>query len=49
MDNFMNENWKDILKDVGPVLAEGMGQYIQQVLNNIFQLVPNEEVFIFDQ
>ncbi|KAJ9577445.1 hypothetical protein L9F63_005946 [Diploptera punctata] len=48
MNRFMNENWRDILKDVGPAVAEAVGEYIRLVLNSIYKSVPYEDVFIFD-
>ena len=48
MNRFMNENWREILKDVGPVLADALAEYIRQVLNIIYSSVPYENVFIFD-
>ncbi|KAJ9577448.1 hypothetical protein L9F63_005949 [Diploptera punctata] len=49
MNRFMNENWKEIIKDVGPGMADALGEYIRQVLNNIYSLVPVENSFIFDK
>ena len=48
MNTFMNENWREIMKEVGPAVAEALGEFIKQVLNNIFSLVPRDEVFSFD-
>ncbi|PSN34090.1 hypothetical protein C0J52_12945 [Blattella germanica] len=39
MNTFLNENWEDILKDVGPVIAEAIGQFINQILTNVFSIV----------
>jgi hypothetical protein len=45
MNTFLNENWKDILVDVGPAIGEAMGQVVKIILSNIFQLVPYDEAF----
>lgn len=45
MNTFLNENWKDVLADVGPTIGEAMAQVITIILSNIFQLVPYDEAF----
>lgn len=45
MNSFLNENWKDVLADVGPTIAKAMNQVLSTILTNIFQLVPYDEAF----
>jgi hypothetical protein len=45
MNAFLNENWKEVLVDVGPAIEEAMAQVVAIILSNIFQLVPYDEAF----
>ncbi|KAJ9577449.1 hypothetical protein L9F63_005950 [Diploptera punctata] len=49
MNHFLNENSKELVKDLSPSIADALGEYIRQVLNNIYSLVPKENVFIYDK
>ncbi|KAJ9577446.1 hypothetical protein L9F63_005947 [Diploptera punctata] len=49
MNLVINENWQEIHKDLGPPVADGIAQYMENVINNIYSLVPIENVFIFDK
>ena len=40
MNKFLNDNWDEILRDVGPVIQDAIGIYINQILTNVFGLVP---------
>ena len=48
MNKFINENWRELFNEVGPTLADALGEYIRSALNNIYDLVPRENVFIYD-
>ncbi|KAJ4432281.1 hypothetical protein ANN_20899 [Periplaneta americana] len=43
MNHFLNENWQELLKEMGPAVGEALNQFITAMLNNIFELVPIEE------
>ncbi|CAG2055397.1 unnamed protein product [Timema podura] len=47
MNQVLNENWEALVKDVGPALAEAIGEAFRQILAGIFDLVSIEEAFIF--
>jgi len=45
INNVLNENWRDLDKEVGPGLAEAIGEVFQLVLKNICDVVPYDVVF----
>ncbi|RZF47841.1 hypothetical protein LSTR_LSTR013931 [Laodelphax striatellus] len=45
MNTFLNENWKELLKEFGPAVSETLAQIITLIVNNIAELVPYEDVF----
>jgi hypothetical protein len=45
MNKFLNENWKDLVRELAPPVAEALSQVVQTVLTNIFGLVPYDEAF----
>ncbi|KAJ9577447.1 hypothetical protein L9F63_005948 [Diploptera punctata] len=49
MNLVLNENWQEIHKDLGPAVTDGIAQHMTYFINNIYSLVPVENVFIFDK
>ena len=45
MNRFLNENWRELNKDIGPTIAEAVNQISLQIMENIYALVPYEEAF----
>jgi hypothetical protein len=45
MNIFLNENWKELMKDLGPTIGKAMSQVITTIFYNIFELVPYDEAF----
>jgi len=45
MNMFLNENWKDLVRDLAPPIGEALGQVLKTVLTNIYELVPYDEAF----
>lgn len=45
MNNFINENWKEVSKEFGPGVADAIGEVFKLVLKNICDLVPYDVVF----
>jgi hypothetical protein len=43
---FFNENWRDILKEIKPSVAEAFGEVYLQFFNKIFSTKPYEEFFL---
>ncbi|XP_049773887.1 protein takeout-like [Schistocerca cancellata] len=41
----LNENWQDLAKEVGPTIAEAIGEVMRQILQNIFDVVSYEDAF----
>lgn len=45
MNTFLNENWREVIKEFGPAVSETLSQVITIIVNNITDLVPFDEVF----
>ena len=46
MNTFLNENWKDLERDIAPPIGEALSQVVERILTNIFELVPLDEAFL---
>lgn len=44
MNRFLDENWKDVTKDLGSTMAETISSIITTIAQNIFSQVPFDEV-----
>jgi hypothetical protein len=45
MNTVLNENWRELVQDMAPPIGEAVGQVVQRILTNIFELVPYDEGF----
>jgi len=45
MNTVLNENWREVVRDLGPPINEAVGQVMQRILTTISELVPFDEVF----
>jgi hypothetical protein len=45
MNTFMNENWRELVRDLATPIGEALSQVMQRILTNIFELVPFDEAF----
>ncbi|XP_069689882.1 protein takeout-like [Periplaneta americana] len=45
MNRFLDENWREVVKDVGPYIADAIGQAIKQIISSIANLVPYDNIF----
>jgi len=45
MNTFLNENWREVVKDLGPPINEALGQVVKTIFTNILELVPYDESF----
>jgi len=45
MNLFLNENWREILKEVGPAITDAISTVFVTILGRISELVPYEYVF----
>jgi len=45
MNTFLNEHWKELVRDLAQPIGEVIGQVTQTILTNIFELVPLDEAF----
>lgn len=46
MNKFMNENWLDVAKDTKPSFDETLDRVFKQNLDNLFEKVPYDEIFV---
>lgn len=49
MNLFLNENWKDILKELKPAISYAIEEIIKSIVNRIFNKVPYYELFLADE
>ncbi|KAL7042740.1 hypothetical protein ACKWTF_001266 [Chironomus riparius] len=45
LNKFINENWKDILNDLKPAMADSLGSIYKSLLDNMFSNIPYDEFF----
>uniref|UniRef100_A0A2S2QME6 Protein takeout n=1 Tax=Sipha flava TaxID=143950 RepID=A0A2S2QME6_9HEMI len=45
MNLFLNENWRDLLKEFGPAIGDAFGTIMKNTLGSVSDLVPYEYIF----
>ncbi|KAE8747380.1 hypothetical protein FOCC_FOCC005847 [Frankliniella occidentalis] len=45
MNHFLNENWKEVTREVGPTIADAISEMFRQILTQISDLVPWKYVY----
>jgi hypothetical protein len=45
MNNFLNENWRLVLAEIGKPAYKGLGLIVHRILTNVGQKVPYDELF----
>lgn len=45
-NKFLDENWKDIDKDLGPAISETIAQICVQIASAFFERIPYNELFL---
>ncbi|VVC37096.1 Haemolymph juvenile hormone binding [Cinara cedri] len=45
MNIFLNENWKDLLKEFGPPIGDALGTIMKNTLESVSELVPYDFIF----
>lgn len=48
MNLFLNENWRDILKELKPAISYAIEEVLKSIINRIFNKVPYYEMFLDD-
>lgn len=46
MNQFLNENWRDILNELKPVLKKAIGKIVKGLVNPIFGKFPYNDLFL---
>lgn len=46
MNKFLNQNWKEIFQELKPSIDKTFADIIEQILNNVLNNVPLNELFI---
>lgn len=46
MNTFLNENWRDILKELKPSISFAIEEIFKSIINRVFIKVPYEELFL---
>lgn len=49
MNVFLNENWRDILKELKPAISYAIEEVFKSIVNRIFNKVPYYEMFLEDE
>ena len=45
MNTFLNENWKELVREFSPIIGEALSEIAKTVVTNIIEVVPYEESF----
>jgi hypothetical protein len=45
MNRFLNENWRELVTELGTPIGDALSQIVQRILNNIFEIFPYDEAF----
>lgn len=45
MNYFLNENWKEVTKEIGPTVSEAISEVFRILLTSIADLVPFEYIY----
>jgi hypothetical protein len=45
MNTFLNENWREVVRDLAPPFGEAIKEALKRILTNIFELVPYDEIY----
>lgn len=43
MNLFLNENWRELIKELGPGMSEAVGEVVKLVLQRLSELVPADD------
>lgn len=46
MNKFLNENHKEVGKDLNPLIAEVVNSIVTHILNTLIEKVPYDELFL---
>lgn len=46
MNQFLNENWRDILNELKPAITFAVEEILKGIINRIFSKIPYEDVFL---
>jgi len=45
MNTFLNENWRELVRDLSQPIGEAVIEVMKRILSNIFELIPYDETF----
>lgn len=46
MNNVLNDNWSDVIKEVGPGIGRTIGGVINSMMQGYFESTPYNEIFM---
>lgn len=46
MNTFLNENWSDVIKEVGPGISKILESVITSIIKGYLENVPYDEIFL---
>lgn len=48
MNQFLNQNWRDILNELKPAITFAVEEILKGIINRIFAKIPYDEIFLKD-
>lgn len=45
MNNFLNENWSEVIREFGPAVGDAFNHVFRQLVQNGFDMVPFDGFF----
>lgn len=49
MNQFLNQNWREILNELKPAITFAVEEILKGMINRIFQRIPYNEIFLNEQ
>lgn len=49
MNQFLNQNWRDILNELKPAITFAVEEILKGIINRIFSKIPYNEIFLQEQ
>lgn len=46
MNKFLNENWRDILEDLQPMIEDIIGQIIKKIAQQLLYYIPEKQLLL---
>lgn len=44
MNRFLNDNWKEVMRELGPSMLEAAREVLEEAIKNLISSVPGDEL-----